>query len=336
MTAVAPFIVSQDAARAREAMEKARSLVAPALRSAVERLGPELRPIVCHHISDGGKYVRAALVLSSARAVGADESVAMPGAVAVELVHNFSLLHDDIIDGDLERRHRPTVWARYGVGNAIIAGDALATLAFQVLLEDPSRHRALAAVRLAEATQAMISGQAEDMASESRRFFSVEECLTMEAGKTAALLSCAASLGAVLADAKQSVVVALAEFGLHLGVAFQAVDDVLGIWGDPAVTGKPVGNDLRQHKKTLPVVIAMSRGGATLAALSDVLGGDLSDGDVAKATRLLEESGAREETMAVGESNLAAALDALRRLPLELNAAADLAAIARFVTARDR
>jgi len=319
-----------------ESIGRARSLVAPALDEVVHRLSPELRSAVRHHLDGGGKYVRAALVLLSAAAVGADEEVGVAGAVAIELVHNFSLIHDDIIDGDLERRHRPTLWAEYGTGHAIIAGDGLAVLAMQVLLDEPTAERVRAAKVLAEATQAMIAGQAQDMASERRTSLSVAECLEMEAGKTGALLSCAASLGAVLAGAPQPSIDALAEFGLKLGIAFQAVDDVLGIWGQSALTGKPVGNDLRQHKKTLPIAIATSKPTAAGQQLNSLLASELSDWDVEVAVRLLDESGARDETMAIGESHLAGALDALSRAELSAGPVAELAALARYVTARDR
>ena len=196
---------------ASEILTRAKSLVNPALDAATRRLSPELQPLVGHHLSAGGKYVRASLALLSAKAAGADEAVGLDGALAIEFIHNFSLIHDDIIDGDVERRHEPTVWAKYGVGPAIIAGDALSTLAFQLLLEHATPERVRAASRLAEATQAMIVGQAEDIASEHQLSLTVEECLRMEAGKTGALLSCAASIGAILAGASDDVVSALVE-----------------------------------------------------------------------------------------------------------------------------
>src|SRR5204862_3943940 len=141
------------------------------------RLAPEVRPVVEHHLGwldgnghqvvggGGGKTLRATLALLSAEAVGASPVVALPGAVAVELVHNFSLLHDDVMDGDRERRHRPTVWALFDVGQAIVAGDALLALATELLLE---ADRADAARELTAGTAGMIRGQAEDIAFESR------------------------------------------------------------------------------------------------------------------------------------------------------------------------
>jgi len=336
VTVVSSLATSESTLLAAESLARAKALVSPALDAAVLRLCPELRPAVSEHLAGGGKFVRAGLVLISAAAAGGKESAGLAGAVAIELVHNFSLVHDDIIDRDLERRHRPTLWATHGVGHAIIAGDGLSTLAFQLLLEDPTTERVRAAARLAEATQAMIAGQAQDMASELRDSLPVDECLQMEAGKTGALLSCAAAMGAILAGAAAPTVDALADYGRHLGIAFQAIDDVLGIWGEPSVTGKPVGNDLRQHKKTLPIALALAHSDDLPVGLARLLERDLTEAEVAKATRLLEECGAREETMAIGEAQLAAALGSLERVPLERRPRSELAAIARFVTERDR
>ena len=122
-------------------------------------VGIRTQRTVAHHLAGGGKRIRAALVLLAARAAGGEERDAMPGAVAIELVHNFSLLHDDLIDGDRQRRHRSTVWAEFGVGPAVVGGDALATLALQVLLAEPTPPRVRAAAILADATLAMISGR---------------------------------------------------------------------------------------------------------------------------------------------------------------------------------
>jgi geranylgeranyl diphosphate synthase type I len=317
-------------------LARAAGLVGPALAAAVERLDPALRVPVEHHLRGGGKRVRAALVLLSAAAVGADEAVGVVGAVAIELVHNYSLLHDDIIDGDRERRHLPTVWAEFGVGPAIVGGDALAALSTQLLLEEPTSERVQAARRLAGANQAMIAGQAADMAYETRARVTVAECLSMEQGKTGALLACAASLGAVLAGGPPAAVHALGDFGDHLGIAFQAVDDLLGIWGEPAVTGKPVGSDLLAHKKALPVAAAMAKGGPAADELERILQGELSAADVTRATALIEGSGARAEVTAIADEHLALALAALDRVELDRQARQELIEVAHYVTARDR
>jgi geranylgeranyl diphosphate synthase type I len=228
------------------------------------------------------------------------------------------------------------VWSEFGVGPAIIVGDALAALALQVLLDEPTAERVEAARCLVEATQVMIAGQADDMAFESRDAITVQECLDMEFGKTSALLSCAVSLGPILAGAPKATVAALAEFGSHFGTAFQAVDDMLGIWGEPARTGKPVGNDLLQHKKTLPVSIALALAGDDALELRTLLGGDLSAADVARARVLIEECGAREETIALADAHLEMALAALERVELVPGPKSELVAIAQFATERDR
>jgi len=321
---------------AAAALARAGELVGPALDAAVSRLGPELRDPVLHHLAGGGKRVRAALALLSAAAAGAEEIDGLPGAVAIELIHNYSLIHDDIIDGDRERRHRPSVWAEFGVGRAIVAGDALATLATQILLETPGGG-VNAAAALAEATQAIIEGQSVDMAFETRQAIAPEECLVMEQGKTGALLSCAAAIGAILVGASPDVVGALADFGADLGIAFQAVDDILGIWGEPGRTGKPVGSDLVSHKKSLPIAIALAGPASDdLAQLAALLEGPLAGDDLARATSLIEATGAREAVMAIAEERLGAALGALDRVSLAERPRAELAAVARFVTERDQ
>jgi len=322
---------------AAAALGRAGDLVAPALDAAVGRLGDELREPVLHHLAGGGKRVRAALALVSAAAAGGEEADGLPGAVAVELIHNYSLIHDDIIDGDRERRHRPSVWVAFGIGRAIVAGDALATLATQVLLEVPGPNGVAAAAALAEATQAMIEGQSVDMAFETRAAIAPEECLAMEQGKTGALLSCAAALGAILVGAPAPVVRALSDFGSDLGIAFQAVDDVLGIWGEPSRTGKPVGSDLVSHKKSLPIAIALAGPPSPeLSRLAALLEHPLEGAELAEATALIEATGARDAVMAVAEERLAAALAALDRVPLAARPHAELVAIARFVTERDQ
>jgi geranylgeranyl diphosphate synthase type I len=155
----------------------------------------------------------------------------------------------------------------------------------------------------------------------------------MEEGKTGALLSCASAIGGVLAGADDATIKALSAFGLRLGMAFQAVDDVLGIWGEPSKTGKPVGSDLLAHKKSLPVVIARATGSPGLDAL---LASDLGDADVLEAARLIEETGARREVMAIADRALAEALESLESVSLVPGYREELVAIARFVTERDR
>src|SRR5260370_31755254 len=269
----------------------ARDLVRPALEASLERLTPTMRQVAAYHLglaeapgttdaantngsvnggavnggvrgdarggTGGGKALRPALGLLSVRAAGEPAERGAPAAVAVELVHNFSLLHDDIMDGDTERRHRPTAWTVFGTPAAILAGDALLALAQDILLEDGGPQGRWAARCLLAAVQRLISGQSADMEFEQRHSVSMDEGLTMAGDKTAALMACACSIGAIFTGAPPSLAMSLADFGSHTGLAFQLVDDMLAIWGAPAGTGKPVWSDLRTRKKTLPVVAAM-------------------------------------------------------------------------------
>ncbi len=265
-----------------EVLERARDLTQPLMRAAVGRLAPSISEVVSYHLgwteadgapspARGGKGIRPALAMLSAEATWAGAEVGAPGGVAIELVHNFSLVHDDLMDGDLERRHRPTVWALWGPCVALLVGDALSTLATEVLLRSANPAGAAAAAALGEATAEMIAGQADDLAFEKRRSVSVEECMAMSTAKTGALLGCAASIGAILAEAPPATVYALRDFGRHLGVAFQAVDDLLGIWGDPETTGKPAGNDIRMRKKSMPIVAALAAGNDGARELESLL-----------------------------------------------------------------
>jgi geranylgeranyl diphosphate synthase type I len=326
------------------AVADAAATVSPALRDACARLSPAMRTVVGYHLgfldadghpvqSAGGKSVRAALALLSARAAGGTDADGMPGAVAVELVHTFSLLHDDIMDADAERHHRPAAWAVFGSARAILAGDDVLMLAFRVLLDSGSPYRVAALESLADATARLIAGQAADLDLEGRVDATPQECMRMCAGKTGALLECAASIGAVLAGAGAEVTDPLRAFGGHVGLAFQAVDDLLGIWGDPAVTGKPVFSDLVKRKTSLPVAVTLAGGGEDARRLAALLARPgLDAGELAAAADLMEVGRAR--TAEVADSELGRALAALDAAPIDAAARDDLAAIARFVAER--
>jgi geranylgeranyl diphosphate synthase type I len=327
-------------------LEGSAATIAPALRAASKRLSPGMRAVVGYHLGwvdadgnpadlEGGKSVRATLALLSAAAAGGTAADGLPGAVAVELVHTFSLLHDDIMDDDRERHHRPAAWAVFGRARAILAGDAVLALAFQVLLDSGSAHRAAALESLSGATARLIDGQAQDLDLEGRVDVTPEQCTRMCAGKTGALLECAASIGAVLAGAAAETVEPLRAFGAHLGLAFQAVDDLLGIWGDPAVTGKPVFGDLVQRKSSLPVAIALQSATGPARELAALLARPQLDADeLVSAAGLVEACGGRSGAGAQAEAELSLALAALDSAPIEAAARDDLAAIARFVAAR--
>ena len=249
----------------------------------------------------------------------------VPGAVAVELVHNFSLLHDDIIDGDRERRHQPTVWALFGVGQAILVGDALQTLAHQVLLETRTGLRRRRPAALADAVAEMIAGQAEDVARE-RRDVDVDGCIRMAGrqDRRAAVVCIGPSAPCSPAPTPRAVD-ALAEFGAHVGLSFQAVDDMLGIWGDPAITGQTRGlRTSTAKKKTLPVAFAMAaNAGGRPRAQALFRNGNLDEAGGAQGDGPRRAGGRPgEATEEFAASALSAALAALDAADLDAAAAA--------------
>jgi geranylgeranyl diphosphate synthase type I len=286
--------------------------------------------------SNGGKAIRPTVALLCAQAVGGSDGSALTGAIALELVHNFSLIHDDVMDGDAMRRHRPTVWALFGVGQAITAGDALVALANELLLEDPRPEARAAAIELGRATAQMIQGQSEDLGFESRLDVTERECLAMSAHKTGALLGCAGAIGAILGGGGERAVRGLRSFGRHVGLAFQAVDDLLGIWGDPSTTGKPVASDLRQRKKSIPVVHALRTGGAAGHELRALLSAGVLSGErVSRAVALLEQTDSRSFTEGLAVRRLDLALAELAGGRFEPGPADELRELARFVVGRE-
>lgn len=213
-----------------------------------------------------GKRIRPVLALLCCEACGGRADVAYPAAAAIELLHNFSLIHDDIEDGDELRRGRLTLWRLWGEAQAINSGDAMFTLAHMALETTIERGvdagHVLRSLRVFdEACLALTIGQHLDLSFENRNDVTAAEYKLMIQGKTGALTRAACAIGAILADAPASRVNQLAEFGAWLGVAFQLQDDVLGIWGDPSTTGKQ-DSDLSHRKKTLPVLYAAERDAA--------------------------------------------------------------------------
>ncbi len=213
-----------------------------------------------------GKRMRPLLGLLSYASIAGDYRAALPGAAAVELGHNFSLVHDDIEDGDTERRHRPTLWALHGIPQAINAGDMLFTLSRKALhrLTDLgfSDAKVLRLMRLHDDTcLALCEGQYIDIwASERSEPMSVELYFDMIGRKTAALIAASVEAGAVLATDDEAVIARYRAFGWALGIAFQLNDDLLGIWGEQAITGKEP-TDVARHKMTLPVIYAFEHAG---------------------------------------------------------------------------
>ena len=333
---------------------RARALVVPALRAAVDRLdGEYMRKIAAYHLGwldaqgqpvsgdgVGGKAIRPTLAVLSAEAGGGSASDGVAAAVAVELVHNFSLLHDDIMDRDVERRHRPTAWVVFGEGQAILAGNAMLAAAIDVLVRDGAAGQRSLGCLLA-AVESLISGQSADLALGSlgnSEDVTLDEVLAMEAGKTAALLACSASIGAIAVDAPAPVVDSLAAYGHELGMAFQLVDDILGITGDAAATGKSSSSDVRAGKRSAPIVAALTSGTAASRLLARLLaeGPPTTDDDVTYATKLIDEAGGLDWAAQEADRRLALALSHLEKTAAPAGTTSDLAALARYVVERDR
>ena len=285
-----------------------------------------------------GKLLRPMALLLTTEALGGRPEQAAPAAAAVQLVHDFSLLHDDVEDGSERRRDRPTLWTFAGTAQAINTGDGmytLARLALQRLREQGvSDARVLATMaELDRACARLVEGQYLDLSFEGRTELTREDYLAMIEGKTAALFAASFAIGAVLAGATEPALGAVRAFGLHVGLAFQAVDDLLGIWGEPQVTGKPVGDDLRTRKMTYPVISALQGGAPALAAAYRQAPGEPLD--VAALSQEIEEVGGQAATEALAAEQIEAALDELGRLPIGADQRPLFEALARLASARE-
>ena len=294
------------------------ALLAPYLREAVAALdgrAPLLGTMARYHLgladangaalptggTDRGKRVRPAVALLCCAAAGGRLETAAPLAAALELLHNFTLIHDDVQDESPTRRHRPTVWSLWGVGQAINAGDALFAAAHLPL------HRlrrvgvdADLVLRLLESfertTIAIVEGQTLDLGFEGRADVSPEDYLAMIAGKTAAIVRYAAWAGALLAGADEPTADRFGAFGLALGRGFQVRDDALGIWGASEATGKSAADDLRRRKQSLPILLLRARADETTRAELAALyaAPEIAAPGVARILALLEAAGVRE------------------------------------------
>lgn len=285
----------------------------------------------------GGKRIRPALCLFGATLFGASPEVALPGAVAVELIHNFSLVHDEVQDHDAERHHRPTLWALLGEGQAINTGDFLITRANEALLTGagPADRRMAALQVLNTAMARMIAGQWADISFETRMDVTPGDYLEMVRGKTGALLGAPLAMGAILAGAPHDQAETLRLWGETVGLAFQVRDDYLGIWGDPNLTGKSNTNDIARRKKTLPIVHGLSS--AQADAIREVYeSDDQGEAPVAKVVAALEAVGADAYCRERGQELVAQADALLESFELPRQQREHLRAVGRYLVERDR
>jgi len=297
-----------------------------AAQRCAERMGPGLSEMVAYHmgwsgpgagLAATGKRIRPVLTLLACGGVCGNWRRALPVAASVEFIHNFSLMHDDIQDESPTRRGRETIWKRWGAAQAINAGDALFTVASLATLEGQCEAlapatRAEVLLVLSRACLELTRGQYLDLQAEDAAQASLDYYWQMVQAKTGALIAAACLAGGLAGGASAAHADALADFGLHLGLAFQVQDDVLGLWGDPALTGKSATSDLARRKKTLPILFGLERCAEFRALLAE----PCAAAQVPRMLAALEACGARTFALAEGARMTERAYAALGRAAL--------------------
>lgn len=293
--------------------------------------------------SPTGKGLRPTLCLQTCEASGGTIERALPAAASLELIHNFSLIHDDIQDRDETRHHRPTLWSVWGDPKALVAGNALRVLADQVVGDltgagVPHDVAVRVTALLTAAYLEMIEGQYLDLAYETRTGVTLDDYLQMISRKTGALIRCSAELGAVIGSGEEETVKAMGEWGRALGFVFQIRDDYLGVWGKEEETGKPVGADIRRRKKTYPVVHAMSNAeGAALDRLTGIYSQDqIDDSQVDVVMDVMEGLDTRKSTQALAARHCEEATYWLSTVEFDGEAKRDMEEVAQYLLVRER
>lgn len=290
-----------------------------------------------HLVLSGGKRVRPFILVKSAELFGVVEGDAMPAAAAIELLHNFTLIHDDIMDRDEFRRGVKTTHVLYGEPLAIVAGDYLFSLVFKLLADNYPHDVSSQLVKLyAEASMLICGGQTMDILP-NKYVGKSDDYMEMVYQKTGALIEASAVAGGIVGGAGEKELNYLRTFGRKIGVAFQIADDILGIIGDPKVTGKPVGNDIRNGKRTLIVLIAESRmDGDERRVFESVFGReDASDNEISSIVRIFDRHGVFDEARKLMYSLYSDALSALSNLPAS-EAREYLEYLGRYIIEREK
>ncbi len=284
-----------------------------------------------------GKRIRPLIVLLATASLEADWRTSLPAAAAVELVHNFSLVHDDVQDNSDKRRGRLTVWKKWGVPMAINTGDALFVLSNQAMLDLNQFHPAATVMQAASilhnACLDLTRGQFLDMSYEERTDLSLADYKPMVGGKTSALLSACTQIGALLGNATEAEQEAYRQFGYHLGLAFQVQDDILGIWGNEALTGKSAASDLVEGKNSLPVLYALGKQQKFFKRWTQ---GAITNTEVKEISALLEEEGARQYAEQISKEETQIALEYLAKAQPRGTASTSMLELANMLLKRNQ
>ncbi len=282
-----------------------------------------------------GKRIRPLMVLLCTSSCDADWYPALPAAAAVELVHNFSLVHDDIEDNSDKRRGRTTVWKKWGMPQGVNAGDGLFVLSNLAITDLIQSYKAETVVKASQILHNtcldLTRGQFLDISYEDRTDLGVEDYWPMVTGKTAALLSCCCQLGSLLGGADEATQETYRSFGHYLGLAFQVQDDILGIWGDEALTGKSAASDLVEGKKSLPVLFGLQKNGKFAARWRK---GPIRASEVEEVASMLAEESAYESSHAAARQMTEMALTSLREADPQGDAGEALTALANKLLGR--
>ena len=283
-----------------------------------------------------GKRIRPLLSLLASAAVGRSWEKTLPAAAGIELIHNFSLLHDDIQDKSETRRGRPTAWTIWGVAQAINAGDGMFILANMAIGDLAQTHPAETVLQgeriFQEACLNLTRGQHLDIDYEKRTSIEVRDYWKMISGKTANLIAASMELGALFGGANAGIRLVYRDFGHYLGLAFQVQDDILGIWGDETVTGKSAASDLLEGKKSLPVLFGIEKGGDFAQRWAQ---GNITEADVPQLAAMLEREGTRQRAQEAVDQMTDLALNSLRQTNPQGEAGDELFALTKWLLERD-
>lgn len=289
-----------------------------------------------------GKALRPTLCLLTCEAVGGDPALAIPGAVSVEFIHNFSLVHDDIQDQDEVRWGRPTVWSIWGKPKALVAGNLLRAVADQALwnLDKQGLDYTVATKvvhLLTESYLSMIEGQYLDVAYEGHSDTELAEYLDMISRKTGALIRCSVNIGAVIGTKDTARIKAFQNFGRSLGYVFQIRDDMLGTWGEEKKTGKPVGSDIRRKKNSLPIVHAMaqSKGTQQHQLKSIYAKNEISGQDVVDVLDIMATAGSQEYAENLLQEHGSMAMEAIDNADIAPTTKHEISQIVEFLLIRE-